>query len=303
LNWERANYFLPSGASQPPYTFGTPGWLPYVLDEQRACRDDVAVFDQTSFAKFVLKGRDALTALQRLCANDIDVSIGRIVYTPMLNARGGFESDLTITRLAPDTFFIVTGSAQATRDFAWIERHLDRNEHASLFDVTSAYSVVSVMGPKAEALLRRLSSHDLSRANLPFFDDGGDRRRLRARARRTHELRRGSGFELYVATDQCVTLYEALWSAGREFGLARCRLLRDRRVAHRSRPPRVWAPSCRPMSRLGKRVSHTQSSSRRRCRSSAARLWLRSAMQASENAWFNSRSTIPLHFPGGANRC
>jgi 4-methylaminobutanoate oxidase (formaldehyde-forming) len=219
LNWERANYFLPSGASQPPYTFGTPGWLPYVLDEQRACRDDVAVFDQTSFAKFVLKGRDALTALQRLCANDIDVSIGRIVYTPMLNARGGFESDLTITRLAPDTFFIVTGSAQATRDFAWIERHLDRNEHASLFDVTSAYSVVSVMGPKAEALLRRLSSHDLSRANLPFSTTAEiDVGYARVRAARMSYVG-GSGFELYVATDQCVTLYEALWSAGREFGL------------------------------------------------------------------------------------
>ena len=219
LNWERANYFVPSGASQPPYTFGTPGWLPYVLDEQRACRDDVAVFDQTSFAKFVLKGRDALTALQRLCANDIDVSIGRIVYTPMLNARGGFESDLTITRLAPDTFFIVTGSAQATRDFAWIERHLDRNEHASLFDVTSAYSVVSVMGPKAEALLRRLSSHDLSKANLPFSTTAEiDVGYARVRAARMSYVG-GSGFELYVATDQCVTLYEALWSAGGEFGL------------------------------------------------------------------------------------
>ena len=219
LNWERANYFLPSDASQPPYTFGTPGWLPYVLDEQRACRDDVAVFDQTSFAKFILKGRDALIALQRLCANDIDVAIGRIVYTPMLNARGGFESDLTITRLTPDTFFLVTGSAQATRDFAWIERHLNRNEHASLFDVTSAYSVVSVMGPKAEALLRRLSSHDLSRTHFPFSTTAEiDVGYARVRAARMSYVG-GSGFELYVATDQCVTLYEALWSAGREFGL------------------------------------------------------------------------------------
>src|SRR5258708_1441306 len=86
-----------------PRCAGRGGWLPYVLDEQRACREDVAVFDQTSFAKFMLKGRDALTVLQRLCANDIDVALDRIVYTGMLNARGGFESDLTITRLAPDT--------------------------------------------------------------------------------------------------------------------------------------------------------------------------------------------------------
>src|SRR5207248_10419021 len=148
LNWERANYFLPRGMPQPAYTFGRPGWLPYMLEEQRACREDVVVFDQTSFAKFVLKGRDALAPLQRLCANDIDVAINRIVYTAMLNARGGFESDLTITRLAPDTFFVLTGSAQATRDFNWIERHIDGDEHASLVDVTSAYSVISVMGPK-----------------------------------------------------------------------------------------------------------------------------------------------------------
>ncbi|HEY2818838.1 MAG TPA: FAD-dependent oxidoreductase [Casimicrobiaceae bacterium] len=219
LNWERANYFLPSGMSQPPYTFGTPGWLPYVLDEQRACRDDVAVFDQTSFAKFILKGRDALASLQRLCANDIDVAVGRIVYTPMLNARGGFESDLTITRLAFDTFFIVTGSAQATRDFTWIERHLDRDAHASLVDVTSAYSVVSVMGPKAEALLRQLSSHDLSRTHFPFSATAEiDVGYARVRAARLSYVG-GPGFELHVATDQCVTLYEALWSAGREFGL------------------------------------------------------------------------------------
>ena len=122
MNWERANYFLPAGAPEPPYTLDTPGWLPYVLEEQRACREDVVVFDQTSFAKFVLKGRDALAVLQRLCANEIDVAVGRMVYTAMLNERGGFESDLTIMRLGADTFFILTGSAQATRDFDWIER-------------------------------------------------------------------------------------------------------------------------------------------------------------------------------------
>src|SRR5438094_4692939 len=144
LNWERANYFLPSGAAEPPPTLDTPGWLPYVLEEQRACREDVVVFDQTSFAKLVLKGRDALSVLQRLCANEIDVPVGRMVYTAMLNERAGSESDVTITRVAPDTFFILTGSGQATRDASWIERHLDPGEFASLVDVTSAYSVISL---------------------------------------------------------------------------------------------------------------------------------------------------------------
>jgi 4-methylaminobutanoate oxidase (formaldehyde-forming) len=219
LNWERANYFLPPGAKEPPPTLDTPGWLPWVIEEQRACREDVVVFDQTSFAKLLLKGRDALALLQRLCANEVDVPVGRMVYTAMLNDRGGFESDLTITRLAADSFFILTGSAQATRDADWIGRHIAENEHAILVDVTSAWSIVSVMGPKAETLLARVSADDLSKAAMPFsmtreIDVGY----ARARAARMSYVG-GPGYELCVPTDQCLTLYDALCSAGGELGL------------------------------------------------------------------------------------
>jgi len=219
LNWERANYFLPPGAIEPPPTLDTPGWLPYVLEEQRACREHVVVFDQTSFAKLVLKGRDALAVLQRLCANEIDVPVGRMVYTAMLNERGGFESDLTITRLAGDTFFILTGSSQATRDADWIERHIREDEFAALVDVTSAFSIISVMGPKAEALLGRLSAQDLSKAGMPFSTTREiDAGYARVRAARMSYVG-GPGYELTVPTDQCLTLYEALCSAGGEFDL------------------------------------------------------------------------------------
>ena len=219
LNWERANYFLPPDSAEPPPTFGTPGWLPFVLEEQRACRQAVVVFDQTSFAKFVLKGRDALTVLERLCANRIDVAPGRIVYTAMLNARGGFESDLTIVRVDAHEFFILTGSAQATRDFAWIERHIGVDERAALVDVTSAYSVLSLMGPKAEELLRTLSPDDFSAAALPFATTRlSDIGYARVRAARMSYVG-GPGYELYVATDQCATLYDALHAAGEPFGL------------------------------------------------------------------------------------
>jgi 4-methylaminobutanoate oxidase (formaldehyde-forming) len=219
MGWERANYFLPPGATVPPNTFGTPGWLPWVLEEQRACREDVVVFDQTSFSKFVLKGRDALAVLQRLCANEADVPIGRMFYTAMLNVRGGFESDLTIVRTGEAEFFIVTGSAQTTRDFAWIERAIAADEHAALVDVSSAWSVISVMGPKAEPLLRSLTTDDVSKTALPFaatreIDVGY----ARARAARMSYVG-GPGYELYVPTDQCVTLYDALASAGEAFGL------------------------------------------------------------------------------------
>ncbi|MEP7181615.1 MAG: glycine cleavage T C-terminal barrel domain-containing protein, partial [Betaproteobacteria bacterium] len=219
MNWERANYFLPPGTPAPPYTFDTPGWLPLVLEEQRACREDAVVFDQTSFSKFVLKGKDALAVLQRLCANEIDIAPGRMVYTAMLNARGGFESDLTVIRLGPAEFFIVTGSAQTTRDFAWIERHIGAEEHAALVDVTNGYSVISVMGPKAEALLARLSPDDLTRSAMPFSTTKEiDVGHARVRAARMSYVG-GLGYELYVSADQCVTLYDALWTVGGEFDL------------------------------------------------------------------------------------
>ncbi|HEX5865237.1 MAG TPA: FAD-dependent oxidoreductase, partial [Casimicrobiaceae bacterium] len=219
LNWERANYFLPSGAPEPAPTLATPGWLPYVLEEQRACREDVVVFDQTSFAKLVLKGRDALSVLQRLCANEIDVPVGRMVYTAMLNERGGFESDLTITRLGADTFFILTGSAQATRDADWIERHIGDAEFAALVDVTSAYSVLSVMGPKAETLLGRFSANDLSRTGMPFSTTREiDVGYARVRAARMSYVG-GPGYELTATSDLCLTLYDALWSAGSDLDL------------------------------------------------------------------------------------
>jgi glycine cleavage system aminomethyltransferase T/glycine/D-amino acid oxidase-like deaminating enzyme len=219
LNWERANYFLPPGVATPAPTFGTPDWLPYVLEEQRACREDVVVFDQTSFGKFILKGRDALQVLQRLCANEIDVAQGTMVYTALLNARGGFESDLTITRLAADTFFILTGSGQTTRDASWIERHVGADEFAALVDVTSAYSVLSLMGPKSEALLAQLSPDDLSKTALPFSTTAEvDVGYARVRAARMSYVG-GPGFEMVVPTDQCATLYDALWSVGASCGL------------------------------------------------------------------------------------
>jgi 4-methylaminobutanoate oxidase (formaldehyde-forming) len=193
--------------------------LPLVLDEQRAAREDVVVFDQTTFAKFVLKGRDALRILQRLCANEVDVPPGRMVYTAMLNERGGFESDLTLTRIADDSFFILTGSAQATRDADWICRHIGGDDFAALVDVTSAYSVLSVMGPKSTELLGRLSPDDVSKEALPFsMTREMDVGYARVRAARMSYIG-GPGYELYVTTDQCVTLYDALHEAGRDLGL------------------------------------------------------------------------------------
>lgn len=211
MGWERALYFGPEGK----LSFSAPGWLDAVRTEQRATRRDVSIFDQTSFAKFRLQGPGALKVLQRLCANQMDVPVGRMVYTALLNRRGGFESDLTVTRLSEDAFFIVTGTAQATRDADWIRRRIG-DDRAALTDVTSAWSVLSVMGPKAEALLRSVSPDDLAiPANTTAMIDLGYAIAMAARVAYVG----GAGFELYLPTEFTATAYDALVAAGDAYGL------------------------------------------------------------------------------------
>ena len=150
------------------YGFGRPNWFEAVGEEHRACRERVALFDASSFAKFLLLGHDAEAALSWICANDVSHPPGRVVYTQMLNTQGGIECDLTVTRLAPDAYYIVTGTGFATHDFAWIARHLPEPADARLLDVTSAFAVLPVMGPLARDLLARVTADDVSNAAFPF---------------------------------------------------------------------------------------------------------------------------------------
>lgn len=220
--WERANYFKPAGAARPADTLGRPGWLDWVIEEQRATREAVAVYDQTSFGKLLLQGRDALAVLQRLCANEMDVEPGRMVYTAMLNERGGFESDLTVMRLAADRFLLVTGSAQPVRDADWIGRHIGRDEFAVLTDVSAMWSVLSVMGPRAAELLARVSPDDLSPdpvKGLRFSHTKEiDLGLARVRAARMSYVG-GPGYELYVPVEMARHVDLALHEAGADLGL------------------------------------------------------------------------------------
>jgi 4-methylaminobutanoate oxidase (formaldehyde-forming) len=216
MGWERPNYFAPGVPGELPYGFAKPAWLPHCLAEQRAARESVALFDQTSFAKLLLKGRDACAVLQRLCANDMDVAPGRIVYTPLLNERGGYETDLTAMRFAEDTFLLVTGTAQATRDSDWIQRHIG-DAFATLTDVTSAWAVVSVVGPKAQALIARVSPDDIGALALGETSEI-DLGLARVRAARMSYVG-GPGVELYVPSDCAVHVYETLAGAGADLGL------------------------------------------------------------------------------------
>ena len=216
--WERANYFRPGSAPTPPHGLGLPGWLPWVQAEMRATREAVALYDQTSFSKLLLQGRDALAVLQRLCANEIDVPLDRMVYTAVLNERGGFESDLTVIRLDVDRFLIVTGSAQTTRDADWIGRHITPTEHATLTDVSAAWCVLSLMGPRSRELLGRVSPDDLSTlkfSNTRLIDLGW----ARVRAARMAYVG-GPGYELFVPVEMARHVDIALREAGADLGLA-----------------------------------------------------------------------------------
>ncbi|MCG3189411.1 MAG: 4-methylaminobutanoate oxidase (formaldehyde-forming) [Burkholderiaceae bacterium] len=215
--WERVNYFKPRAALAPPHTLGAPGWLPWVQAEQRATREGVAIYDQTSFGKLLVQGRDALALLPRLCANDVDVPVGRMVYTAMLNARGGFESDLTVIRLTDDRFQLVTGSAQPQRDLDWIERHIDAHQHAVVTDVSAMTAVLSVMGPRAAELLGRVCPDDppgLKFSHTREVDVG----LARVRAARMSYVG-GPGYELYVPIEMARHVYLTLHEAGADLGL------------------------------------------------------------------------------------
>jgi 4-methylaminobutanoate oxidase (formaldehyde-forming) len=219
MGWERANWYARDRMEAVyRYSYGRQNWFGCAAQEHRAVREGVGLFDQSSFAKLRLEGPDALAVLQRLCANDVDVPAGRVVYTQMCNARGGIEADLTVTRLAEHAFLVVTSASTATHDADWIRRHLGE-ARAVLTDVTSGHAVLGVMGPRSRTLLARLTDADLSNGAFPF---GASREIWLAAApvrasRLTYvgEL----GWEIYVPTEFAPAVYDAILAAGDDLGL------------------------------------------------------------------------------------
>lgn len=215
FGWERPNWFAPDGV-EPRYTYsyGRANWFGHAGEEHRAVREDVAMFDQTSFAKFRLSGADAMPQLNRICANDIDVAPGRIVYTQWLNERAGIEADVTITRLAENDYRIITSGETEVRDFDYLTRRLDDNARVHLVNETSATAVLSVMGPRSRAVLQALTPDDLSPAAFPFGSSRdielGYTRVRASRITYVGEL----GFELLVATEFALGIYEILAAQG-----------------------------------------------------------------------------------------
>ncbi|MGD9958786.1 GcvT family protein [Nocardioides sp.] len=220
MGWERPNFFAPSGESaEIEYSWGRQNWFAWSAAEQRACRSAVAVFDQTSFSKYAVSGTDATADLQWICANDIDVPIGTAVYTPLLNERGRYESDLTVTRTGEADYLLVSSSATTVRDLDWIRRNLRTGSTTSVVDVTTAYAVLGVMGPASRDLLARLTDTDLSDAAFPFASSqviSLDMATVRA-TRMTYvgEL----GWELLVPVEFAAIVYDAVMAAGVDLGV------------------------------------------------------------------------------------
>ncbi|MCO5084829.1 MAG: FAD-dependent oxidoreductase [Rhizobiaceae bacterium] len=222
--WERANWFAREGQEREyRYSWWRQNWFDNQREEHLAVRNDVGLFDMTSFGKIRVEGRDALRFLQRLCANDLDVEPGRIVYTQMLNGRAGIESDLTVTRLSDTAFFLVVPGATLQRDLAWLRRHLT-DEFVVITDVTAGEAVLCLMGPKSRDLIQKVSPNDFSNDANPF----GTFREIEigmglARAHRVTYVGE-LGWELYVSTDQAAHVFEAIEEAGAGFGLKLCGL-------------------------------------------------------------------------------
>lgn len=217
--WERPNWFAkPGQAAEYAHDWHRQNWFENQRAEHMAVREGAGLFDMTSFGKIRVEGRDALAFLQRMCGNNVDVDAGRIVYTQMLNARGGIECDLTVTRLSETSFFLIVPAATIRRDLAWLKRHV-RDEAVVIIDATSAEAVFCLMGPRARHVITKVSPNDFGNNAHPF----GWAKEIEigyglARAHRVTYVGE-LGWEIYVPTDQAAHVFETLLEAGDDLTL------------------------------------------------------------------------------------
>ncbi len=220
--WERANWFAEKG--QEPvydYTWKRQTWFDNVAREHRAVRENVGMYDMSSFGKLRVSGPDAEAFLNHVCGNDMSVPAGKLVYTQFLNARGGIEADVTVTRLSETEFMVVTPAATRLADQTWMMRHKG-DFNLVITDVTAAEAVLAVMGPAARALMTKVSPNDFGNDVNPF----GTAQDIEigmglARAHRVSYVGE-LGWELYVSSDMAAHVFETLWDAGQDLGLKLC---------------------------------------------------------------------------------
>ncbi len=218
--WERPNWFAPEGvAPRYDYSYKRQNWFEHAAAEHKAVRENVGLFDQSSFGKMLVQGADAEQTLQRICANDVAVPVGKIVYTQWLNERGGIVADLTVTRLGECEFMVVTGAAVMAHDLHWLRKQIPEEARVTVTDVTAGYAVMGLMGPNSRQLLGKLTGTDLSNEAFPFGTakqiEIGYGQALALRVSYVGEL----GWELYATSDFATGIFDALVEAGDPMGL------------------------------------------------------------------------------------
>ncbi|MBI4694052.1 MAG: GcvT family protein [Gammaproteobacteria bacterium] len=221
--FERPNWYArPGEKAEYDYGWDRRNWFHRGADEHRAVRETVGVFEQTSFSKLLVQGRDAERVLNRIATANCAVPVGKIIYTQFVNARGGIVADLTITRLAADQFMVVTAAFTHTHVESWLRNNIPEDAFCIVTDVSGAYSMLNLQGPNSRALLQALSASDLSHAAFPFGTckeiDVGYQKLLALRITYVGEL----GYELYIPTAFTLPVYDALVAAGKDFGLKHC---------------------------------------------------------------------------------
>ncbi len=221
--WERANWFSsnedPAHEDRRPRGWAGEHWSTAIVTEHLACRDRVALFDESSFAKISVEGPDAAAFLQRICANDMDRAPGTVIYTQLLDARGGIACDLTATRLTPTSYFLVTGTAFGSHDLSWIRRQLQPGDDVRVDDVTSSRGCLGLWGPRARNVLASVSRENVAADAFPFMTAReitvGDVPCLALRVTYVGEL----GWEFYPATEFAAALWDTLMAAGAGHGI------------------------------------------------------------------------------------
>lgn len=230
--WERPGFFgAPGTVPSIVYSYGRQSWFDTCGEECRNTAENVTLFDHSCFIKYLVEGRDAKRVLNRICANDIDVPPGRVVYTQWLNETGGIEADVTVTRLSESAFLVVTIAVSQRRDMAWLKRQMPGDAHVFVQDVTSGMPMLALMGPNSRALLEKLTPADLSDAAFPFGTsreiDLGYARVRASRLTYVGEL----GWELYMPAEFAGHVFEKLVEAGGA-GPEDGRLFRHQLAAH-----------------------------------------------------------------------
>jgi 4-methylaminobutanoate oxidase (formaldehyde-forming) len=218
--WERPNWFAPEGVeAKDQCAFENPNWFKHAANEHRLVREGVALIDQSSFSKFEVRGNGALNCMERLAVANIDRPVGSVIYTQFCNERGGIESDITITRMGDQHFYVVTGSSFGVHDCNWINTHLPEDGSVILSEVTSSRAVINLCGPLARKVLEKVAEEDVSNSAFPF----GQSRQLTLGAAPVLALRityvGELGWELHVPTEYAAHVYEELERAGEEFGI------------------------------------------------------------------------------------